>query len=74
MKKIIPLLISTCLIIMYAVNSDAQSVNPSKNVYATGESIVISYSGFIGTPKDWIGIAAKGLVEDKYNFSVRLLL
>ena len=67
MKKIIPLLISTCLMILYSVQSDAQSVNPSKKVFAPGESIVISYSGFMGTPKDWIGIAAKGLADDKYT-------
>ena len=67
MKKIFPLLISTCLIIISAVQSNAQSVNPSKKVYAPGEAIVISYSGFVGTTRDWIGIAAKGLADDKYT-------
>lgn len=67
MKKLINLLTATFLIVMYSVHSNAQSVNPSKTVYAPGEAIVISYSGFLGTSKDWIGIATKGLPDDKYT-------
>ena len=67
MKKVVLLLISTFILIMSCMHANAQLVNTSKKVYAPGESIVISYSGFLGTFKDWIGIAAKGLADDKYT-------
>jgi len=71
MKNLIHFLPSTLLIVMfiviYSLHSNAQSLNPSKTIFAPGEAIVINYSGFIGTSRDWIGLAAKGLGDDKYT-------
>ncbi|MBK9272324.1 MAG: hypothetical protein IPM48_12085 [Saprospiraceae bacterium] len=44
-----------------------QSVNSSKPVYAPGENIVVNFSGFSGASRDWVGLAAKGLADDKYT-------
>src|SRR5687768_7490179 len=45
----------------------AQSVSPTKPVFAPGEAILINFSGFPGHQYDWISIAAKGLGDDKYT-------
>lgn len=57
------------LFLLVAIQSLAgQSVSPSKSLYAPGERIIVNYAGFLGHPKDWIGIATKDMAEDKYLY------
>lgn len=49
-------------------NLSGQSVSPSKSLYAPGKRIIVNYAGFLGHPKDWIGIATKDMAEDKYLY------
>lgn len=44
----------------------SQSVSLSKSVYMPGEKITVTFSGFPGNARDWIGLAAKGSAEEKY--------
>jgi len=44
-----------------------QSVGTSKPVYSPEEKIVVNFSGFSGASRDWVGLAAKGLADEKYT-------
>lgn len=55
-----------CILIFTSANS--QSVSLSKNIYAPGEKITVSYSGFQGSSRDWISIAQPGSADDKYLY------
>ncbi len=55
MKKHYPLIV-TLFFLHLAAYTWAQSVSVSKNVYAPGEKIIVSYSGFTGDAKDWIDV------------------
>ncbi len=44
----------------------AQTVTVSKTIYAPGEKIVVTYSGFAGNPRDWVSIAQPGSADDQY--------
>ncbi|MGB4848139.1 MAG: hypothetical protein WBP41_09495 [Saprospiraceae bacterium] len=67
MKNIFNLASLILLLAISITDIHAQSVTPSKSIYAPGEKIIISFSGFQGAEKDWIGIAVKGLADDKYT-------
>ena len=64
MKKIFYLLLSTCF--AFSTLTYSQSVSLTKSVYPPGEQIIVNFSGFQGTPKDWISIAQPGSTEEKY--------
>lgn len=55
-----------CLFWLMPASVVAQRVMPTKPIYAPGENIVISYTGFQGHPKDWIGIATREMPEANY--------
>lgn len=54
------------LFLLFYAPAVAQTVSLQKNVFAPGEKIVVSFSGFLGTPKDWISIAEPGSADEKY--------
>jgi hypothetical protein len=67
MKKLIQVFLTVWILLAMLSRADAQSVSPSKNIFAPYEVIVVRYAGFPGNARDWIGIAAKGLADDKYT-------
>lgn len=67
MKKLFNFCTSVSFFLILSLLAGAQSVQPTKTVYAPGEAITVNYSGFRGTSRDWIGLAAKGLADDKYT-------
>lgn len=64
MKSTTTLMTMICLMVIQ--NLLSQSVSLPKSVYAPGEKIVVTFSGFPGQANDWIGISSKGMAEDKY--------
>lgn len=64
--SLIPLTSILILSLFICDNITGQSVSTSKSVYSAKEEIIVNFSGFLGTPKDWISIATKNMGEDKY--------
>lgn len=59
------LFISIIVLFLLSTIVRTQSVNTSKNVYAPGEKITVSYSGFTGDLKDWIDVVPASYKDDQ---------
>ncbi len=67
MKTNLHLAILVCLFLSLPLLVTGQNLSIPKTIFAPGEKIAVNYSGFQGSGKDWISIAAKGLADDKYT-------
>ncbi len=67
MKTNLPHLTLVCLVLSFPLVLFGHSLSIPNIVFATGEKIIVNYSGFQGAVNDWISDAAKGLADDKYT-------
>ncbi|MBK9106400.1 MAG: hypothetical protein IPL92_18015 [Saprospiraceae bacterium] len=66
MKSNLPLRLFLSLLFFVPLLISGQTLSIPKTVFAPGEKIPVSFSGFSGAANDWISIATKDMAEDKY--------